>query len=82
MTTQEIELRFEKWWPVAPLGVEALTETIELTADAIQMIRSLRKEIETAPHQMGCASLQGGPGTEGWASLDKCDCWKCKALSL
>ncbi len=40
----------------------------------------LRAVIEEAPHQMGCASLQGGPDTEGWATLDKCNCWKRKAL--
>ena len=40
----------------------------------------LRAAIEQAPHQMGCASLQGGPDTPGWASIDRCDCWKRRAL--
>jgi hypothetical protein len=46
----------------------------------LDALREARAAIKEAPHQMGCASLQGGPDTEGWATLDKCDCWKAPLL--
>jgi hypothetical protein len=49
-------------------------------AKSVDREARLRKAIEDAPHQMGCASLQGGPDTEGWGALDNCDCWKRAAL--
>ena len=43
-------------------------------------IAALRAEIAVAPHSMGCSSLQGGPTSEDWGALSRCDCWKVKAL--
>jgi len=56
---------------------ENLRESAELKDDNAR----LRTAIEQAPHNMGCASLQGGPDTKGWGSLDRCDCWKRQALA-
>jgi hypothetical protein len=42
----------------------------------------LRKAISTAPHNMGCASLQGGPTRPGWGKLEFCDCWKKETLEI
>lgn len=43
-------------------------------------IDRLRKAIETAPHNMGCACLKGGPTRDGWGRIEFCDCWKKAAL--
>lgn len=40
----------------------------------------LRKAIFTAPHNMGCSCLQGGPTLPNWGKLEFCDCWKKAAL--
>lgn len=41
----------------------------------------LKQMVLHAPHVMGCASLQGGPSTDNWGAIERCDCWKPAALA-
>lgn len=65
-----------EWW-ITDFTMEQLERRLEQLETKNE---SLRKAIFTAPHNMGCACLQGGPTRERWGKLEFCDCWKKDAL--
>ena len=56
-------------------------DLVELS-NLLRRIAELEAAIRTAPHQMGCHSIQDEfCHTLLWATLEYCDCWKRDVLT-